>query len=128
MKLLLDTVAYIWFAENDANLSKLAADAIDNPANQLYLSSASVWEISIKYGLGRLSIQYPPEEFLLRQRRSRHIESLPIREPEALLAGTLPNIHRDPFDRIIIAQAIVENLVIVTPDSLIMQYQVPVLW
>lgn len=128
MRLLLDTVAFIWLAENDASLSQSARNLIDNPANELFLSAASVWEIAIKYSIGRLHLRVPPEEYISEQRRFHHIESLPIIETDALEVGKLPHIHRDPFDRLILAQAIVRGMGIVTNDRLIQMYSVPVLW
>ena len=128
MRLLLDTVAFIWLAENDASLSQSARNLISNPANELFLSAASAWEIAIKYSIGRLHLRVPPEEYVSEQRRLHRIESLPIIEIDALDVGKLPHIHRDPFDRLIIAQAIVRGMAIVTNDRLIQMYPVSVLW
>ena len=128
MRLLLDTVAFIFLAENNAELSQSARNLIDNPANELFLSAASVWEIAIKYSIGRLELKVPPEEYVPEQRRLHRIEPLPISEREALQAGNLPNIHRDPFDRLILAQAIVQDMAVVTNDSLMQRYAVPIVW
>ena len=128
MKLLLDTVTFIWLAENDADLSRVAHDLIADPANEVYLSVASVWEIAIKYSLGRLELRVPPEEYVLEQRRLHRIEPLPITEADALQVSKLPHIHRDPFDRLIVAQAIIQDMTVVTNDSLIKMYPAPVVW
>ena len=128
MRLLLDTVTFIWLAEDHANLSGLARRSIANPANEVYLSAASAWETSIKYSLRRLNLRVPPEEYVPEQRRLHRVEPLPISEASALQVGKLPNLHRDPFDRLIVAQAIVESLAIATPDSLIEMYPVAVVW
>ena len=128
MRLLLDTVAFIWLAEGHVNLSGLARRSIADPANEVYLSTASAWEISIKHGLGRLYLRVPPEEYVPEQRRLHRVGPLPISEASALEVGKLPNLHRDPFDRLIVSQAIVEGLEIVTPDRLIKMYPVSVVW
>ena len=128
MRLLLDTVAFIWLAENDVSLSRLARDLIVDPSNDVYLSTASAWEIAIKYSIGRLELEIPPQEYVPEQRRLHRIEPLSIVEADALHVGNLPNIHRDPFDRLIIAQAIVQGMSVVTNDSLIRRYPAPVVW
>lgn len=128
MRLLLDTATFIWLAEGDAELSEPARDLIADPANEVLLSAASVWEIVIKHGLGRLTLRVPPDEYVARQRRLHRIGSLSIGEAAALQVEKLPSVHRDPFDRIIVAQAIVEGLAIATADPLIKAYPVPVVW
>ena len=128
MRLLLDTVAFIFLAENNAELSQSTRNLIDNPANELFLSAASVWEIAIKYSIGRLELEIPPEDYVPEQRRLHSIESLPISERDALQVGKLPNIHRDPFDRLILAQAIVQGMAVVTNDSRMQRYEVPIVW
>ena len=128
MRLLLDTVALIWLVEGNAKLSETAQGLIVDPANEVYLSAASAWEIAIKYSIGRLMLRVPPEEYLPWQRSIHQVESLPITETAALQVHKLPALHNDPFDRIIIAQAIVEGLVVVTPDRQIGRYPVRVEW
>ncbi len=128
MRLLLDTVTFIWLAEGDTNLSLSARGLISDPTNDVFLSAASAWEIVIKYGLGRLTLKLPPEDYVEQQRRLHRIESLPIDETATLQVGKLPSLHRDPFDRIIVAQAIVQGLAIVTSDRLIKMYPVRVVW
>ena len=128
MRLLLDTVTFIWLAEGDTNLSLSARGLISDPTNDVFLSAASAWEIVIKHGLGRLTLKLPPEDYVEQQRRLHRIESLPIDETATLQVGKLPSLHRDPFDRIIVAQAIVQGLAIVTSDRLIKMYPVRVVW
>ncbi len=128
MRLLLDTVAFIWLVEGNARLSDSAQALIADPANEVYLSAASAWEIAIKYAIGRLFLRVPPEEYLPRQRRLHRVESLPVTETAALQVHKLPAHHDDPFDRIIVAQAIMEGLTIVTPDRQINRYPVRVEW
>ena len=108
-------------AENDASLGSLARESITDGSNEVYLSSASTWEIAIKYSIGRLELQVPPEEYVPEQRRLHRIEPLPISESDALQVGKLPNIHRDPFDRLILAQAIAKAWQM-------QMYDVPVVW
>ena len=128
MRLLLDTVAFLWLAEDDAHLSAAAREAIADPANDVFLSAASAWEIAIKHGLGRLRLRIPPDEYVPRQRRLHRIDTLAIDENATLQASKLPDLHRDPFDRLLVAHAIVHGLTIVTPDRLIRDYPVPTLW
>lgn len=128
MRLLLDTVAFIFLAEDNPELSQSARNLIDNPANDLFLSSASAWEIAIKYSIGRLELKVAPEEYVPEQRRLHRIEPLPISERDALQVGKLSNIHRDPFDRFILAQAVVPDMAAVTNDSLMQRYAVPMIW
>lgn len=128
MRLLLDTVAFLWLAEGDARFPTAAREAIADPGNDVFLSAASAWEIAIKHGLGRLAIGMPPDEYVPEQRRLHHIDTLMIDEAATLQAGKLPDLHRDPFDRLLVAQAIVGGLTIVTPDRLIRDYPVLVLW
>ena len=128
MRLLVDTVAFLWLAEGDARFPTAAREAIADPANDVFLSAASSWEIAIKYGLGRLAIGVPPDEYVPEQRRLHRVDTLMIDEPATLQAGKLPDLHGDPFDRLLVAQAIVGGLTIVTPDRLIRDYPVPVLW
>ena len=108
MRLLLDTSAFIWLAEGEG-LSDAARDLIGDPTNEVYLSAASAWEISIKHSLGHLTLQAPPDEYVPQQRRLHRVEPLPVTEAAALQVGKLPGLHRDPFDRLIVAQAIVEG-------------------
>ena len=128
MRLLLDTATFIWLVEGDAKLSESARASITDPAKEVFLSAASVWEIVVKHGLGRLVLRVPPEEYVLRQRRLHRVELLPIGEAATLQAGKLPGLHPDPFDRIIVKQAISQGFAIVTSAPLIRVYPMPVAW
>lgn len=101
---------------------------VRNPANDLYLSAVSTWEISTKYQSGRLPLPESPERLIPIERRLRGIEELAFDEESALQVLRLPPLHRDPFDRMLISQAIAGSLAIVTPDPLITQYPVRVIW
>ena len=128
MKILLDTCAFLWIASGSRRLSKAAAAAFLERNNERYLSSASAWEIGIKYSAGRLPLPERPDIFVPRVRVASGIEVLEIDEESALHAGRLPGLHSDPFDRMLVAQAIVHGMTILTPDEAIEQYAVRVLW
>lgn len=127
MKLLLDTCTFLWLA-GGVPLSPAAADAIRDPLNDVFLSGASVWEIVTKYRNGRLPLPEPPERLIPTERRLRGIAELPFDEESALYGLRLPPLHRDPFDRMLIAQAVASGLAIATPDPLIAQYPVRIIW
>jgi PIN domain nuclease of toxin-antitoxin system len=109
-------------------LSKAAAAAFLDPDNERYLSSASAWEIAIKYASGKLPLPERPDVFVPRVRQASGIEPLDMDEESALHAGRLPGLHADPFDRMLVAQAIVHGMTILTQDAEIERYAVRVLW
>lgn len=127
MKLLLDTHIFLWFISADSRLPILFKDAIREPNNTIYLSVASVWEIIIKHNLGKMPLPQSPEIYIPRQRQVHRIKSLPISESSLKSLVSLSNLHRDPFDRILISQALNHNLTIVTLDQAIKNYSVPFL-
>lgn len=124
MKLLVDTVAYLWAADASPRLSTPAAEAVANRTNILLFSVASAWEISIKAALGKLKIAANFEELLARFGATL----LPISLEHTAAVRTLPLHHRDPFDRMLIAQARSEQAVVVTSDPVFARYGVAVLW
>lgn len=128
MKILLDTHAFIWWAVGDARLSKAAADAIADPENGVFLSSASVWEIIIKSRLGKLILPEPVEQFIPRELATSHIAALSITHAHALRVSQLPDLHNDPFDRMLIAQALAETMTIASRDENVRRYPVATLW
>jgi len=128
MKILLDTCAFLWMASDSPRLSKTAAAALLDRNNERYLSTASAWEIGVKYAAGRLPLPERPDIFVPRVREASGIEVLEIDEESALHAGRLPALHSDPFDRMLVAQAIVHGMTILTPDAEIVRYAVRVLW
>ena len=109
MKLLLDTCSFIWFLADSPQLSAKARAAILDPANSVYLSAVSAWEIGRKYAKGDLELPGRPESLIPQVRTDSGILSLPLSEEEAISAEKLPILHKDPFDRMIIAQALVQG-------------------
>lgn len=128
MKLLLDTCTFLWLAGGGRSLSAAAAQAVRDPSNEVLLSAVSTWEIVIKYRMGRLPLPEPPDRLIPTERRLRGVAALPFDEDSALQGLRLPPLHRDPFDRMLITQAIALGLAIVTPDPLITQYPVRTIW
>ena len=127
MKLLLDTHIFLWYISGDPHLPGLVKDAIQDTANQVFLSVASVWEAVIKYALGKLPLPGPPAEYMPRQRQAHQIESLPITEDVMGHLSGLPPLHRDPFDRILIATALQHAMTLASVDEVVRQYPVPLL-
>ena len=121
-------MAFIWFVDEDPRLSPIARSAIIHPTSQVFLSSASAWEIVIKHGKGHILLSDAPDRYITLNRQRHRIDSLPIDERAAFGVLQLPDIHRDPFDRIIIAQAIADDMLIVTSDTAIKRYPVSILW
>jgi len=128
VKRLLDTCTFLWSVEGGAAISELARAALADPANDVYLSSVSAWEIAVKHALGRLPLPEPPGKYVPSQRRARGIEPLALDEEAALHLSRLPPVHRDPFDRMLVCQALVAGLTMVTPDPDIARYPVRTLW
>src|SRR5262249_23562621 len=107
---LLDTHIFLWYISADPNLPANFRAGAQDPANEVFLLAASVWEAVIKYGLGKLPLPARPEEYLPRQRELHQIASLPIEEAALTHLAKLPLLHRDPFDRILVAQALQHDL------------------
>jgi len=128
VRLLLDTCAFLWFQADSPHLSPAARAQILDPANEVYLSAVSVWEIARKYAQGRISLPSHPSTLILAVREDSGIESLSLTESDALAAEKLQLFHKDPFDRMLIAQALMSGLVIVTSDRAFAPYPVRVIW
>jgi PIN domain nuclease of toxin-antitoxin system len=127
MRLLLDTHIFLWYISADPQLPVAFRDAVRDPANEVYLSVASVWEAVIKYALKKLPLPEAPAQYLPRQREAHLIASLPVDEAAFVHLAGLPPLHRDPFDRILIAQALQLGLELATVDDAIRAYPVPLL-
>lgn len=128
MRLLLDTHAFLWFVLNDPSLSTTARERVTDPENRIEVSPASYWEIAIKISLGKYALPEPYGPFMDRQLAENDFTILPVltHHTEALI--NLPFHHRDPFDRLLIAQAMVEGIPIVSADQNIGQYDVTRIW
>lgn len=128
MRLLVDTATFLWTVLGSPQLSADARAALADPSNESFLSAVSAAEIAIKHGLGRLKLPRSPDVYVPQVRRAHQIDALPFSEEAALGLVRLPSLHRDPFDRMLIAQAIADGMTLVTPDPLITQYAVRTLW
>ncbi|MBP6822438.1 MAG: type II toxin-antitoxin system VapC family toxin [Acidobacteria bacterium] len=124
MKLLLDTHIFLWFILDDGRLPELMRASIEAETNEVFLSTVSVWEIAIKYQLNRLPLPKPPSVYIPEQRALNRIQSLPLDETSAAHLQQLPSHHSDPFDRMLICQAITHDLMLVSVDAKIQQYSV----
>jgi PIN domain nuclease of toxin-antitoxin system len=127
MRLLLDTQIFLWFISRDARLPADWRDSIRDAGNEVYLSVVSLWEAIIKHALGKLPLSQPPAHYLPSQRIRHRIASLPLDEASVCYLATLPAAHRDPFDRILVCQAVEHGLTIVTADPVFRVYPAPIL-
>ena len=125
MKLLLDTHLLLWAAGEPGRLPTEARNLIDNPENELLFSAASLWEVVIKRGLGREDFKVDPR-LLRRGLLDNGYSELPVVSDHVVAIDSLPRIHKDPFDRVLVAQAIVEGITLLTTDSLLAQYPGPI--
>ena len=131
MKLLLDTCTFLWFAQLPEKLPPKVASALTDPDNKLFLSAVSLWEILISHMRGKvLPLRVPdtPARYFVELRKRLEIESLPVYEAAAAQLTKLPDIHRDPFDRLLICQSIEHGLTLTTPDAHISRYPIRTLW
>lgn len=128
MKLLLDTHAFIWWDSAPNKLSETALALIQDNENTVSLSVVSAWEIQIKSQLGKLSLASPLKDIISAQQSANDFEILPVELKHTFALDSLPMHHKDPFDRLLIAQAIAENATLVSRDSVFSQYSVSVVW
>ncbi len=128
MKLLLDTCVFLWLIDKHENIPGRVKKYMSDPLSQMYLSSVSITEIIIKSNSGKLSITKPYFEFIKTHKAINGILSLGLIEEDLICLEKLPDIHNDPFDRMLICQAISNNMTLVTPDSHITSYPVNILW
>lgn len=127
MNLLIDTCDFLWFITGDSQLSKRRREAIQSPENTVFLSAVSIAEISIKVSIRKLDLPEPPEVYVPKSRRLHQIAELPLDERSAVLVSSLPRHHKDPFDRLLVCQALANDLVLLSSDPLIHQYPVSLL-
>ena len=128
MKLLLDTCTFLWIVGGGRNLPPRVVALYQAQDNEVYLSAASAWEIAIKHATGRLLLPVAPQALVAAERERCGVASLAVDEESALHVARLPLLHRDPFDRLLVAQAIVHGLTILTPDPLVSQYPARSMW
>jgi len=125
---LLDTVVFLWNFVEPGRLNHQVLRLLQNPAEGVFVSSVSSWEISIKFASGKLQLPEPPRAYLAKRMVPAGFLPLPITHEHALVAGELPKLHADPFDRMLVAQAHSEGMVLITGDRQLLKYSVPTLW
>ena len=128
MNLLIDTHAFLWYAWGNAQLTQTARAAIENPQNQVFVSVASLWEMTIKVSIGKLVLNKSLEDFWLEQIDENGFRVLPIERPHLLTLAQLPFHHKDPFDRLLIAQSIADKMPFITGDAAVIPYSVSQIW
>jgi PIN domain nuclease of toxin-antitoxin system len=128
MKALLDTHTFLWWITDQPRLPHRVRAIIEDAKNEIFVSAATGWEIIIKFQLGRLLLPDNPESYLMEQIQSNAFQPLPIQLRHSLRLLALPSLHKDPFDRMLIAQALFEDLPILSSDTQIARYPVEVIW
>jgi PIN domain nuclease of toxin-antitoxin system len=128
MKILVDTSCWLWSLSEPERLNEKARNLLYDQTQDLFLSAASSWEIAIKSALGKLQLPESPDKYIPSRIALYNIHGLPIEHIHALKVFRLPKIHRDPFDRILIAQAQIEGLTILTADRIFAAYDVETIW
>ncbi|HMB79288.1 MAG TPA: type II toxin-antitoxin system VapC family toxin [Vicinamibacterales bacterium] len=128
MKLLLDTCTFLWALSGEPPLPTRVAVMVQDPDNEVFLSAASSWEIAIKYAAGKLRLPDDPARFVPAMRAERGFTALAVDEEAALHIAKLPMLHGDPFDRLLVAQAIVHGMTILTPDPIVARYPARTMW
>jgi len=128
VRALLDTHVFLWAVSEPERLSEPARKVIESGASELFLSVASLWEISIKIGIGKLLLPKPEDRYLRDQLLRNNVSTLAVEARHALELISIPLHHRDPFDRLVIAQSLVEGIPIITADSVLKQYSAQIIW
>jgi len=128
MKFLLDTHAFLWWIGNDDRLSSTARDTISDGCNQIFFSAASAWEMAIKTGSGKMSMQTDLAVFIKKHLHQNDFSVLPISLIHSLQIAQLAPHHRDPFDRMLVAQAQVEKMTLISKDAAVAKYTVDICW
>ena len=128
MRILLDTQTWLWMQVGPDRLNDDALTLLEDPDQELLLSAASSWEIAIKVALGKLALPTAPAVYVPDRMRSSGVAGLPVTHPHALAVAALPRHHRDPFDRLLVAQAQLEDLTLLTADRVFESYDVSVRW
>lgn len=128
MKLLLDTHTFIWLDSNPSRLSEKVRSLLQDSTNTLLLSVVSIWEMQIKTQIGKLQLSIPLAELVESQRQANMLEILPVSLSHVLALDQLPLHHKDPFDRLLIAQANVEDATLISQDATLAKYPVQLIW
>jgi PIN domain nuclease of toxin-antitoxin system len=128
VRALLDTHTFLWWVTDDERLSRRARRVIAQGSNEIFFSAASAWEMSIKSTLGRIELPQDLERYIPDQLERNAFQALPVRIEHALRVAALPELHRDPFDRLLVAQAVVEGLAILSKDRRLAGYPARVIW
>ncbi len=128
MKYLLDTNVWLWSLWEPQRIARTTREKIADLSNMVFLSAVTSWEIAIKTATGKLRLPEPPISYVPRRMAEQGLRPLPVSHPHALAVFALPLHHRDPFDRLLVAQAKLENLVLVTADRILEKYPVQTLW
>jgi len=128
MNLLLDTAVFLWLIAGDERLTEPARSAVLDPERRVWLSVVSLWEIGVKQKTGRLALPRAAWSYVTTAREQHGIESLALTEPAVGHLAKLPEVHRDPFDRMLVCQAIEHDLLLVTNDPVVHEYPVKTLW
>ena len=128
MRYLLDTSSFLWYVSDYRRLSSIAAERLNDPVSAVHLSLVSIWEIAIKFNMGKLELPLPFDEFVDSAIQSQRFTLLNIELPHLRQVARLPRHHRDPFDRLLIAQSQIENIPIITSDAAFDAYHIQRLW
>ena len=128
LNLLFDTHSFIWWADEPSKLSQAALAALEDENNRLFVSDVSLWEMQIKVHLGKMKLKMTLEDLIESQQRGNEVEILQIKTRHILALNNLPFHHKDPFDRLLIAQSLAEDFTIVTADSEFSAYPAKLLW
>ena len=127
MRTLIDTHIFIWFSQNSSQLSRSAHDLLKNPAHEIFLSMASIWEIQIKLDIQKLALPLPLVDLIALQRQTNNLQILPIEPRHIYGLSDLPMHHRDPFDRLLIAQSNAEAMPLLSADAIFDRYDAQIL-
>lgn len=128
MRILLDTCTFLWLILDAGELTGRVKDLFADSDNEVFLSVVSTWEIAVKHAIGRLDLPEEPRLYIPEQRERHGIQSLSLDEPSSLQVSALPKIHSNPFDRMLISQALIHGLTILSPDDMIKKYPVRIVW
>lgn len=128
MRLLLDTATFLWWMIGSPSIPKATRTVVSDPQNDVLVSAVSAWEVAVKHRSGKLPLPEQPETLLPRERERHGFRSLALDEASALHLPRLPLLHKDPFDRMLVCQAVEHGLTLVTPDRTLRQYPIRTLW